>query len=163
MHIFPVTRSQTCFHWKLVQLCSSIQNIPPSQKEHSFGQLGQSSSPLSLYRGPKTLPRLWLCASSRERRPHSLLGLTPSICLVEAGIYKTFTTRFLAAPLTRFDFHITAATKTKPQQTSSSSPSHPARRRGGTPSPNILPPSPSARGGRPPFDFVLFNLREPGL
>lgn len=95
--------------------------------------------------------------------PFSQLSLTPLICILGAGIYSTF-------PGVEGSWKVVRQGLTFPsQQQPQSRGRHPApvpptqRGGGATRQAQTSSPTPRARGGRPPFDFVLFNLREPGL
>lgn len=105
---------------------------------------------------------LGLMHQLERQGPFSQLSLTPLICIPGAGIYSTF-------PGVEGSWRVIRQGLSFPsQQPQSRGPRrHPApvppTQRGGGATCQAQTSSPSAHRGRPPFDFVLFNLREPGL
>lgn len=95
-----------------------------------------------------------------ERRgPFSQLSLTPLICILgEEGWHLQHVSwcRGLLEGLLEEVWAAHSSHRAQGDILPRSLP--PCAAAGPQPSPNILP-----RRGRPPFDFVLFNLREPGL
>lgn len=96
--------------------------------------------------------------------PFSQLSLTLLICIPGADIYSPFPGAEGSWKVVRQDWSFPSRQPQSRGPRRHPAPVPPTQRGGGAAcQAQTSSPTPSAHGGRPPFDFVLFNLREPGL